>query len=224
MRKTNSFKLAVVAVGMLAIGTVSAQTTDLDVTAVDNKGTIKTLKVGNGITSELTPDNTTTYSIGGTLTAPATITADATNYFGLLGLEQVDITSGELPLVTTATATALSLPSSSTTTGLTLMVVDEVTGEIKKLLAEDAAKFLTMFNPAKLSAQAEVTGLTGTNQVVAVTGLVAADVAVNPGKLFVYRNGVKLLAGDFDATTDAQITITGVTLYANDVIEVQFTN
>ncbi|MBE7691118.1 hypothetical protein [Tenacibaculum piscium] len=225
MRKTNSFKLAVVAVGMLAIGTVSAQTTDLDVTAVDNKGTIKTLKVGNGITSELTPDNTTTYSIGGTLTAPTTINTDPANYFGLLGLEQVDITSGELPLVTPATATALSLPPSSTTNGLTLMVVDEVTGEIKKLLAEDAAKFLTMFNPAKLSAQAVVTGLSGTGVDVTVPNLVAADVAANPGKLFVYRNGVKLLASDIDATVDGKVTINGgVTLYTADVIEVQFTN
>ncbi|MBE7686405.1 hypothetical protein F7647_10135 [Tenacibaculum piscium] len=223
MRKTNSFKLAVVAVGMLAIGTVSAQTTDLDVTAVGKKGTIKTLKVGNGITSEFdATDNSTTYSIGGILTAPATITADGetggTNYFAIDGIGRADITT-ESPAVTAAGAIALGLPGATVNvSGLSLMVRDEATGEVKKLLAEDAAKFLSVFNKAvRTEGNPDATGK------IAVAGLVKAIVDMNPGKLFVYKNGVKLIIDTDFTVADGEVTISLPT-FITDLIEVQFTN
>ncbi|WP_233900375.1 hypothetical protein [Tenacibaculum piscium] len=224
MRKTNSFKLAVVAVGMLAIGTVSAQTTDLDVTAVGKKGTIKTLKVGNGITSEFdATDNSTTYSIGGILTAPATITADGetggTNYFAIDGIGRADITT-ELPAVTAAGSTALGLGGTPTVnvSGLSLMVRDEATGEVKKLLAEDAAKFLSVFNKAvRTEGNPDATGK------IAVAGLVKAIVDMNPGKLFVYKNGVKLSIDTDFTVADGEVEVT-IPTFITDLIEVQFTN
>ncbi|WP_233898668.1 hypothetical protein [Tenacibaculum piscium] len=218
MRKTNSFKLAVVAVGMLAIGTVSAQTTDLDVTAVDNKGTIKTLKVGNGITSEFdATDNSTTYSIGGTLTAPATITATTTNYFAVAGLNEASIANGDLP------ATDFNNP------GLTLMVRDETTGEVKKLLASDAAKYLSAFNAAAYgegnSTTISVPGLPEINPASAVDALTTLDFNNKKSRLFVYKNGVKLVfTTDFTVNTAGQVDLLVPVIPANDFIEVQFTN
>ncbi|MCG8238450.1 hypothetical protein [Tenacibaculum finnmarkense] len=246
MKKTNSFKLAMVAVGMLTIGTVSAQTTDLPVTAVDNKGTIKTLKVSNGITSELdAATNSTTFKLGGALTEATTIATDAqaggTNTINITGIKKADIAT-EVPSVTLAGATTLAagltaagqtalatavLNSGNTddTSGLSLMVRDEATGEIKKLLAEDAAKFLSFFNPAKVSIREEGTATT-IAPTVAVAGLLVADVAANPAGLFVYKNGVKLRLGtDFTVVTDGQIDIDAAVVNLGGLvnIEVQFT-
>ncbi|MCG8206419.1 hypothetical protein [Tenacibaculum finnmarkense] len=236
MKKTNSFKLAMVAVGMLTIGTVSAQTT-----AVDNKGTIKTLKVENGI-SEIkdTATNTTTYKLGGALTEATTIATDAqvggTNTINITGIKKADIAT-ELPSVTAAGATTLNigltaagLPvipvvATDNLTGLSLMVRDEATGEIKKLLAEDAAKFLSFFNPAKVSIREEGTATTAA-PTFAVAGLLVADVAANPAGLFVYKNGVKLRLGtDFTVVTDGQIDIDAAVVNLGGLvnIEVQFT-
>ncbi|MCG8235657.1 hypothetical protein J2Q21_03580 [Tenacibaculum finnmarkense genomovar ulcerans] len=236
MKKTNSFKLAMVAVGMLTIGTVSAQTT-----AVDNKGTIKTLKVENGI-SEIkdAATNTTTYKLGGALTEATTIATDAqaggTNTINITGIKKADIAT-ELPSVTVAGATTLNigltaagLPgipvvATDNLTGLSLMVRDEATGEIKKLLAEDAAKFLSFFNPAKVSIRVEGTA-TPIAPTVAVAGLLVADVAANPAGLFVYKNGVKLRLGtDFTVVTDGQIDIDTAVVNLGGLvnIEVQFT-
>ncbi|WP_233897222.1 hypothetical protein [Tenacibaculum piscium] len=222
MRKTNSFKLAVVAVGMLAItSTVTAQ-----VTAVDNKGTIKTLQGGNGISEGFdATTNTTTFKLGGNLSEVTTVTADATNYFAVAGLELVDITT-ELPAVTAAGSTALGLGGTPTVnvSGLSLMVRDETTGQIKKLLAEDAAKFLSMFNPAKVSLRVEDNPTAaGINQSITVTGLVAADVTANPGRLFVYKNGVKLSIDTDFSVADDTVTIS-LPVFTTDLIEVQFTN
>ncbi len=231
MRKTNSFKLAVVAVGMLAIGTVTAQT-NLDVTAVDNKGTIKTLKVSNGITSELTPDNTTTFKLGGILTEATTITSDAktagTSTLNIVGLAEIQSTD-VVDLAKPDIKPAMAFDGGD---GLTLMVIDESSGEIKKLLASDAAKFLSLFNAG---IRVEGNGNPTTPYVFAVAGLPAMNTAsANPiekieadsnvAKLFVYRNGVKLRHNtDFTVPTAGEITLSLPSL-ASDVIEVQFTN
>ncbi|MCG8184282.1 hypothetical protein [Tenacibaculum piscium] len=241
MRKTNSFKLAVVAVGMLAItSTVTAQ-----VTAVDNKGTIKTLQGGNGISEGFdATTNTTTFKLGGTLTEATTITSDVktggTNYFAIDGLGLVDINTA-LPSVSAAGAGTLAAGltaagagalatvvtnagETKNLTGLTLMVTDEATGEVKKLLAEDAAKFLSYFNPAKVSLRVETSpAAAGINQSITVTGLVAADVTANPGRLFVYKNGVKLSIDTDFSVADDTVTIS-LPVFTTDLIEVQFTN
>ncbi|MBE7629996.1 hypothetical protein F7651_08510 [Tenacibaculum piscium] len=230
MRKTNSFKLAVVAVGMLAIGTVSAQTTTATdlvkqaeaVKSVDNKGTINHVQALNGLTQSTNADNVTTFQLGGTLVAPTTITTDATNYFAIQGVERVEISgaNAEVP----ATVATLG------TGGISLMVRDEATGEVKKLLAEDAAKFLSLFNRAireegtpTTPGTFAVAGLPLMNPASA-NAIEAAEAESNIAKLFVYRNGVKLNYGtDFTVPTADEITFT-LASAVTDIIEVQFTN
>ncbi|MCG8733429.1 hypothetical protein [Tenacibaculum finnmarkense] len=232
MKKTNSFKLAMVAVGMLTIGTVSAQvtTTDLPVTAVDNKGTIKTLKVSNGITSELdAATNSTTFKLGGTLSEATTIATDGTvdaKTLNITGLEEIQSADVD-DLSKTDIKPAMSFGGGD---GLTLMVMDESTGEIKKLLASDAAKFLSLFNRAIRVEGSPVAP--GTFTVADLpkmdpafgTILDQAETASNIAKLFVYRNGVKLRFGtDFTVPTAGEINFT-VASSLTDIIEVQFAN
>ncbi|WCC45515.1 hypothetical protein PJW08_05440 [Tenacibaculum finnmarkense] len=110
MKKTNSFKLAMVAVGMLTIGTVSAQQTDATnadlvkqataVKSVDNKGTIKHVQVANGLTEATdAATNVTTFQLGGKLVAPTTITSDAAagnslNIEGIAGVDKAQMLVG----------------------------------------------------------------------------------------------------------------------------------
>lgn len=226
MMKTNSFKLAMVAVGMLTIGTVSAQTTapaDLvkqveAVKSVDNKGTIKHVQVLNGLTQSTdAATNVTTFQLGGDLVAPTTITASAGKALNIAGIAETSVAGGDLP------ATAFG------GAGLSLMVRDEQTGEVKKLLASDAAMFLSAFSPAAYG--------TGNTTTVTVLGLPKIDPAdaVDPltnlahnnskSRLFVYKNGVKLVFGtDFTVNTAGQVDILVPVIAADDIIEVQYTN
>ncbi|MCD8402601.1 hypothetical protein [Tenacibaculum finnmarkense] len=229
MKKTNSFKLAMVAVGMLTIGTVSAQvTTPADallvkqaeaVKSVDNKGTIKNVQVLNGLTQSTNANNVTTFQLGGDLVAPTTVTAGATNYFavkGITGVSAADMIGADQNL---KPADAFD------GTGLTLMVRDETTGEIKKLLAADVAAYLETL-AKNVYAKDELTAAPAGDYTIAVPNL-PIPVLLKPARLFVYRNGVKLLQTDLDFTTTPGSVIikqAAVTLYNEDVIEVQYTN
>ncbi|SOS51304.1 conserved exported hypothetical protein [Tenacibaculum finnmarkense] len=228
MKKTNSFKLAMVAVGMLTIGTVSAQQTDATnadlakqataVKSVDNKGTIKHVQVANGLTEATdAATNVTTFQLGGVLVAPTTITASAGKALNIAGIAETSVAGGDLP------ATAFG------DAGLSLMVRDEQTGEVKKLLASDAAMFLSAFSPAAYG-----TGNTTTVTVIGLPKIDPAD-AVDPltnlahnnskSRLFVYKNGVKLVFGtDFTVNTAGQVDILVPVIAADDIIEVQYTN
>ncbi|MCD8437257.1 hypothetical protein LNI95_06205 [Tenacibaculum dicentrarchi] len=233
MKKTNSFKLAMVAVGMLTIGTVSAQQTDATnadlvkqadakvVKSVDNKGTIKYVQSANGLTQVTdAATNVTTFQLGGTLVAPTTITADAVggkalNIEGIAGVSAADMVGADVNLKPAATFN---------TAGLTLMVRDETTGEIKKLLAADVAAYLetlakNVYEEKVLTAPADA-DYTFTPADLPIAAL------LKPARLFVYRNGVKLRQSDLILTTDGEVTIdkTKVTLFDEDVIEIQYTN
>ncbi|ALU74560.1 hypothetical protein AUW17_04450 [Tenacibaculum dicentrarchi] len=241
MKKTNSFKLAMVAVGMLTIGTVSAQvTTTTDallnknadatkvVKSVDNKGTIKYIQGANGITTVTSTnagnETVTTFQLGGDLVAPTTITASAGKALNIAGIAGVDKAQMLAGIAGTPGSENFKPADSFNTAGLTLMVRDETTGEIKKLLAADVAAYLETL-AKNVYASEPVAAAPAGDYTITVADL-PIPVLLKPARLFVYRNGVKLLQSDLDLTTAGEVTIkqSAVTLYKDDVIEVQYTN
>ncbi|MEE4000462.1 hypothetical protein V1T75_08925 [Tenacibaculum sp. FZY0031] len=235
---TNKLKVALVAVGFLAVGTVSAQTTSGDIIVqgattlgnnggtvklVDNKGTIKYLQAENGLTSftNTTPSGgvVTTWQLGGTLTENTYITAGTGTEFALDGLE----------LVTAGTASTNAVDRESHDgdaaaggTGFTVLIRDEDSGAIQKIQLAD------LFQVTAIRREATPpTNTTGPTESILVAGLPVID-ATNEAKLFVFRNGVKLRWNtDFTATTAGSIDINisaDLPLYLGDVIEVHYIN
>ncbi|TMM56136.1 hypothetical protein FEE95_16035 [Maribacter algarum] len=226
-------KLGVFAIAMLTFGLANAQTTTGDIAkeadivpgttvlngavrVIDNKGTIKYLQSANGITmlSNTTDDvTTTTWQLGGTLTNGTIIDVDG-NVFAIDGI----------PLVDTATenastdATDASTSATATGTGYAILVRDEATGETKKLLATD---LLDSGHQAFTTTAAQVAApdflLTG------------APVLPEFSKVWVYRNGAKLIANLDYTVAGSTVTLVPQTaipndwsLFENDVIEVQY--
>ncbi|WP_420551276.1 hypothetical protein [Tenacibaculum aiptasiae] len=230
---TNKFKLALAAIGLLAIGTVNAQTTTGDITKqadatlnssntavklVDNKGTIKYLQAVNGLTSftNTTPSGgvVTTWQLGGVLTDNTYITADAAKEFALDGLQLVTD-------VTTASTNAVDREAHGNVgTGFTVLIRDEATGAVQKMQLSDLLKVdgirVDYTQAANATADVDIT----------VTGLPTLTALTTAAKLFVYRNGVKLRFGtDFSVTADT-VTITysatDLPMYAGDIVEIQY--
>jgi hypothetical protein len=180
------------------------------VRVVDNKGTIKYLQSKNGITmlTNASADvTTTTWQLGGTLTDDTYIDVDGK----VFGLDKIALaTAGS------ASTDATDKSVHGTGTGWTLLVRDEATGAIQKLKATDLItsgheKFIAAAIPLLLYP------LTG------------SPILPDFKKVWVYRNGVKLVAGE-DYTISAS-TVTLVpnatvpndwTVNAGDVIEVQY--
>ncbi|WP_440121199.1 hypothetical protein [Tenacibaculum sp. Ill] len=241
---TNKFKITLAAVGLLAVGTVSAQTTGGDIAVqaattlgnaggvvklIDNKGTIKYLQAVNGLTSftNTTPSGgvVTTWQLGGTLTNNTYITASATGgpsngpaEFALNGLE----------LVTAGTASTNAVDrgahdDGAGATGFTVLIRDEATGAIQKIELAD----LFQVTAIRREATPPTNTNNGTTETIAVAGLPLID-ASNEAKIFVFRNGVKLRwSTDFTSTAaDAiQINISAdLPIYNGDVIEVHYIN
>lgn len=172
------------------------------VKVVDNKGTIKYFQSNNGITqitNTTTDKTTTTWQLGGTLTDDTYI--DATGkIFGLKGLD----------------LTASNASPDGASTGYTLLVSDDATGKVERILATTliqagvAEKVLATDEPASYT--------------IAATDLVGLPAVTN--KISIYRNGIKLRQTDFALATGA-ITITATTdlpLYKDDVLEVTWIN
>ena len=240
MKTINKFKIALVTVGMLTIGSVNAQRDAAAVTAgaaanfdkepntvlgnaggsvkvVDNKGTIKYLQANNGLTvfTDTAPNGgvVTTWQLGGTLTDDTYIDAGGAE-FGITGIDLIDTTTGN-PEDTAAAAADIN------TQGYTFMVRDEATGEIKKLLASDIVTAIRVEYPVT-GANVTATG----KENIPVAGLPLID-NTNNQKLFVFRNGVKLrydtdfvaasAAGSFDMNIS-----TDLPLYIGDIIEIQY--
>jgi hypothetical protein len=155
-------------------GTTSA---DGAVKVIDNKGTIKYLQVQNGITtlSNTTNDvTTTTWQLGGTLTDCTWIDVD-TQVFGLDGIDLIDITTDS------ASTDATTGSDHGTGSGYTILVRDEATGAIKKLLATDLIQ----------SGHQVYTATAGqTTYTINSGGTPLPDFS----KVFVFRNGAKLIA------------------------------
>jgi hypothetical protein len=213
--KTNFTRKAILTgVAVLTLGSVSfAQTVpgaavnvakgSNTVKVVDNKGTIKYFQSNNGITqitNTTTDKTTTTWQLGGTLTENTYIDASGA-IFALDGLT-----------LETQGAAISDGAGGVAATGYTLLVRDEATGATRKMLATDLIQsgYATQIAPTDDS-----------NVAVAVIGVPA-----DPGKVFVFRNGAKLLNADYTIATDL-VTVNYASgdvlpIYAGDIIEVQF--
>ena len=192
----------------------------VSVKLIDNKGTIKYLQTNNGITSITSTTagsaTTTTWQLGGALVDDTYIDVEG-NVFSLDGLK---LETGSAAISSTggtghAAGTTTTL---STDTGWTLVVRDEATGELKKLLASD----LVVSGYASDTALA-VDETAGTKEIT-VTGIPTS--AVDKAKVWVYRNGAKLIYGTDFAVTADKVTVTEVAsswdLYTGDEFEIQW--
>lgn len=197
--------------------------TSTAVRVIDNKGTIKYLQSSNGITT-LTNSTanvtTTTWQLGGSLDEDVNITTGAKEFKLTLddGSSQGTFVIDGVVQETGSAATSSTLATS----GYTLLVRDENTGAVKKLLATDI-----------LQGGHHVEVLTGDKSSdldISVTG-----VSTDYEKVSVYRNGAKLVGGDTSSSwiNDYSVTTNQVTinlggtgelsaLYTNDVIEVHW--
>ena len=231
--KNNYLKTGIIALMMITGTVIQAQTTSatdagltkgsgdgVSVKLIDNKGTIKYLQTNNGITSITSTTagsaTTTTWQLGGALTDDTYIDADG-SVFSLDGLKLETGTAA-----TTATTQTGHLPGTTTTqstdTGWTLVVRDEASGELKKLLATDLIQ--AGYAPDTADAAEETAGII----VITATGIPA--LTGNEGKIWVFRNGAKLKhTDDFTVQTGATVTVTGTAdfaIYTGDVFEVQW--
>ena len=184
----------------------SALTTDGSIKLIDNKGTVKYLQTSNGLTTLTntggTNVTTTTLQLGGTLTDDTYIDVDDK----VFALDGIELESGE------ASTDATTKSDHGTGTGYTFLVRDEATGAIKKLLLNDLGVKGGISSSIATEGQTEYT-ITGADELTLF-------------KTYVYRNGIKLIAGtDYTVATNVvTLTQTGYQVLADDVIEVHFLN
>lgn len=181
------------------------------VRVVDNKGTVKYLQTANGLTTITNTTNdvtTTTWQLGGTLTDDTYIDVNG-KVFGLDKLDLVNIAT----LSASTDATDKSVHGIGT--GWTLLVRDEATGAIKKLKASDL-----------LTSGQEVFTATASQTAYVLTGSPVLPVF---SKVWVYRNGIKLVANvDYTVAASTVTLVPGSTapndwsVYAGDVVEIQY--
>ena len=200
------------AIGMSAVTVAHAQRTTTAVTdfaksanaapgvlngsvrVVDNKGTVKYLQTANGlttITNTTANVTTTTWQLGGSLTDNTYIDANG-KVFALDGLT---LASGS---ASTNAVAGSKNGDGGTATGFTLLVRDEATGEVKKLLVSDLIKGGQTIVPVATTA----TAATYTNPAL------SSDI----NKISVYRNGIKLLVTDNYTLAAATDPLVGPTL------------
>jgi hypothetical protein len=184
----------------------SALTTDGSIKLIDNKGTVKYLQTSNGLTTLTntggTNVTTTTLQLGGTLSYDTYIDVDDK----VFALDGIELESGE------ASTDATTKSDHGTGTGYTFLVRDEATGAIKKLLLNDLGVKGGISSSIATEGQTEYT-ITGADELTLF-------------KTYVYRNGIKLIAGtDYTVATNVvTLTQTGYQVLADDVIEVHFLN
>ncbi|OSY87727.1 hypothetical protein WH52_09870 [Tenacibaculum holothuriorum] len=203
---TNKFKLALAAIGLLAIGSVNAQQTSGNVTkqdgvnygttalggsikVIDNKGTIKYLQVKNGLTqlTNTTGDvTTTTWQLGGSLTDDTTITLGSQSFT----LDGAEVRLSGTDAVDTTTESAAT--SATATTGYMLLTRDQANGKVKRLLLSDLIQ--------SVQATVEVS-----NTTTDLTYTTSFEAPLN--KIFVFRNGAKLRAGQDYTVSGTTITL-----------------
>lgn len=189
---------------------------------IDNKGTKKFLQVQNGITqlTDTAPDGgvITTWQLGGQLVSDTEIDLNG-NAFALNNVVQVDPSDTTNGVAATTTTTA----SGQGNTGWTLLVRDEATGNVMKMLATDLIT----------SGQTVFTATAGTLTYDVAAGAPALAGAQIPlpsyEKVWVYRNGAKLIAGIDYTIAGSVVTLNEApsvgdswTLYTGDIIEVQY--
>ena len=172
------------------------------VRVIDNKGTKKFLQVKNGLTllTDDTPDGgiVSTWQLGGTLTSDTYIDATGKN-FSLDGLQLISsaASTDATDQSVGSSATALgSTGTAATGTGWTVLVRDEATGEISKILVSDLVE----------SGHMEVTASADTT----VPTIADDSIPSKYEKVNVYRNGSKLRAN-----VDYTVAAGAVTLVQN---------
>jgi hypothetical protein len=222
----NMFKLAMLLLLCFMVGIASAQQTTGDVTketdidpgttttggavrVIDNKGTKKYLQVKNGLTiiSNTTNDvTTTTWQLGGEL-------SDSTD----IDLNGNAFTLQNVPLSTDTAATAADADAADGgAAGYTILVRNELTGAIEKILATDLIQ----------SGHQAITATAGQTAYPITTG---GTPLPSFEQVWVYRNGAKLVANTDYTVSGSTVTLVPNTtapndweVYAGDVIEVQF--
>jgi hypothetical protein len=220
------FSMATVANAQQKTGDVTKQATIVNGTTttggaikvVDNKGTVKYLQVKNGLTSltNTTDDvTTTTWQLGGTLTDDTYIDLSGKK-FGFANVLQN--TTGNQAGSDVAATTATLTGGSGTDGGYTLLVRDEATGNILKMLASDLVSGIRVVLTQAANATGDVD--------ITVTGLPALTAGTTDAKLFVFRNGAKLRSvTDFVAVAD-KVTIkysaADLPMFKDDVVESQY--
>lgn len=190
---------------------------------IDNKGTKKYLQVQNGLTqvTNTAPAGgiVTTWQLGGQLVDDTDIdfNAKALSFDNVLQ-------------VTGAPATSATLKA-GTGTGWALLVRDENSGDIKKLLASDLiVSGHTVFTATATQLKFDVATAGVYNGGAPITGLTGVKIPLpDYEKVWVYRNGAKLIAGVDYTIAGSEVTLVPIatgpnswTVYAGDVIEVQY--
>lgn len=191
---------------------------------IDNKGTKKYLQVQNGLTqvTNTAPAGgiVTTWQLGGQLVDDTDIdfNAKALSFDNVLQ-------------VTGAPATSATLKAGTTGTGWALLVRDENSGDIKKLLASDLiVSGHTVFPATATQLKFDVATAGVYNGGAPITGLTGVKIPLpDYEKVWVYRNGAKLIAGVDYTIAGSEVTLVPIatgpnswTVYAGDVIEVQY--
>lgn len=209
-----------------AFGAVKAQQTTGDVTqntangaaqalngtirVIDNKGTIKYLQAKNGITTLTNTTNnvtTTTWQLGGTLTDDTSIDLNGKK-FGLANVLQ-NTNTNQAGSNVPATSATLG------TSGYTILVRDEATGNVLKMLSTD----LVQSGHEKFTSTAGQTSYS----------LTGSPALPTYSQVWVYRNGAKLIANEDYTVSGSAITLVpngtapnDWSVLAGDIIEVQY--
>ena len=216
-------------------GTSGVTTQGGAIRVIDNKGTKKYLQVQNGITqvTDIAPDGgvITTWQLGGQLVSDTDIdfNANALSFDNVL--QTTDAPSADV---------RLTAPNDGSASGWMLLVRDEDTGEIKKLLASDLiVSGQTVFTVA---APAATTGIAAGTELVfdvasagsyngaAIAALTGSQIPLpSYEKVWVYRNGAKLVANLDYTISGSEVTLVpnatapnDWNLFEGDVVEIQY--
>lgn len=192
-----------------------SRTLDGTIRVIDNKGTKKFLQVKNGLTllTDTAPDGgiVSTWQLGGTLTDDTFIDASG----AVFSLDGIALETGVAS--TNAVGGELANGGGAAGTGWTVLVRDEATGETRKILAT------SLVVAGQLTAPAPADG----------TAPALTDGSIPPiyQKVWVYRNGAKLVANvDYTVAAGAVTLVPSTTapndweIFAGDVFEVQWVN
>lgn len=230
--KINYLKLAILSLILTFGFSVNAQNSDPStgvgqgdsagpsIKLIDNKGTIKYMQSNNGITTVTSSADgnktTTTWQLGGTLIDATTITTTADT--GTFTIDGEEFSLENIATTGVEKATTTSAVSAENNSGYTILVRNEATGNIEKLLATNLISGIRVEMTQVINAIANVP--------ITVAGLPTLSIGSTIAKLFVFRNGIKLRsATDFVATAGI-VTITydaaDLPMYADDIIEIQY--
>lgn len=230
--KINYLKLAILSLILTYGFSVNAQNSDPStgvgqedsagpsIKLIDNKGTIKYMQSNNGITTVTSSADgnktTTTWQLGGTLIDATTITTTADT--GTFTIDGEEFSLENIATTGVEKATTTSAVSAENNSGYTILVRNEKTGNIEKLLATNLISGIRVEMTQVINAIANVP--------ITVAGLPTLSIGSTIAKLFVFRNGIKLRsATDFVATAGI-VTITydaaDLPMYADDIIEIQY--